>query len=95
MDKLCKKLLGVKNLKQQQLGEIIDHLHLHVETMEGTHALLEDVLEDLTSANMAVASVERNQEARLKLSVLITLMQHGIDGLNDEIGKADELRYTE
>ncbi|ARK21368.1 hypothetical protein [Sporosarcina ureae] len=66
------------------MEENIDKLAIHIETTEGIHMLLQDVLEDFTVASMSVDSEQRHYEARAKLSTLITLMGYTLKDLNDE-----------
>lgn len=70
--------------------EMLVSLGLGVETLEGTHALLEDLLEEFTAASMSVNARERNKLARLKMVTLLKLMEYELKGMNNTLNELEE-----
>ena len=82
----------MKDKESIDLDDVAVGLGMNIEIMEGTHALLQDLLEEFTAASFTQNPQQKYYTARLKMSVLLTLMQHGVDGLNESMKEVIQLQ---
>lgn len=81
------------NKKTNEFKEALEDIRCSIEKLEGTKMLLEDVLEDFTSASMSVNADEKNRDARLKMMTLLSLMENELKDMNKNYNNLEEDNY--